>query len=56
MITDFKSVRKKFRDVFLRNEFDFKVFDRNPKAKLKFHDKGTANESKEIKLENNDKK
>ena len=47
---------KKIRDVFLRNNFDFKVFDRNPKAKLKFHDKGTDDESKEIKLENNDKK
>ena len=37
---------KKFRDVFLRNKFDFKVFDRNPKAKLKYHDKGTDDESK----------
>ena len=47
---------KKIRDVFLRNKFDFKVFDKNPKARLKFHDKGTDDESKEIKLENSDKK
>jgi hypothetical protein len=47
---------KKIQDVFLRNDFDFKVFNRNPKATLKIHDKGTNDELKEIKLENSDRK
>ena len=44
-----------FRTLFLRNKWDFRRFSTNPKAVLKIHDGNTEDESKEIKLENNDK-
>ena len=46
---------KEFRNVFLWNKFDFRKFKMNPKAILKIHDYDTDDESREIKLENNDK-
>ena len=44
-----------FRDVFLRNQGDMMKYSSNPRDILKVHDKGTADENKEIRLENSDK-
>ena len=45
----------KFRGLFLRNRGDFQKFEGSPRAILKVHEKGTKEESIEIRLENNDK-
>ena len=44
-----------FRGLFLRNRSDFQKFKTSPRVILKVHDRGTEEESMEIRLENNDK-
>ena len=44
-----------FRGLFLRNRSDFQKFKISPRVILKVHDKGTEEESMEIRLENNDR-
>ena len=47
---------RNFRSLFLWNKYDFRKFEENPKAVLKVHDVGTDDESREIKLQNGDKR